>query len=152
DPLRAKPQRLLHGFSHRTPKRDALLELGRNLLRLQLRVELRLVDLLDRHQHLAAGLRRQITLELIDLRALATDDDSRSRRVDDDLEAISGSFDIDVRHTGAGETPLEVLLQLQIFEQKFAELLLRKPMRMPVLVVAESKTVWMNFLIHNLIQ
>src|SRR6185369_5370052 len=152
DSLRAKPQRLFHGLSHRTAKRNALLELRRNLLRLQLRIELRLVNLLNRHQDFASGLRRKITLELIDLRALATDDDSGPRRVDDDLEAISGSFDIDVRHTGSGKASLQILLQLQILEQKLAELLLRKPMRMPVLVVAESKTVWMNFLTHNLLQ
>src|SRR6185369_4671149 len=113
-----KPQRFLDGLSHRTAKRNALLELGRNLLRLQLRVELGLVDLLNRHQHFAAGLRRKITLQFVDLRALATDDDSGSQRVDDDLEAISGSFDIDVRHTGSGKASLKILLQLQILEQK----------------------------------
>ena len=36
--------------------------------------------------------------------------------------------------------------------QEFAKLLLRKPVRMPVFVVAEAKTVWMNFLTHNLLQ
>src|ERR1700741_4576915 len=76
DSLRPKPQRLFHGLSHRATKRNALLELGRNLFCLQLRVELGLVDLLNRNQHFAAGLRRKIALELIDLSALATDDDA----------------------------------------------------------------------------
>src|ERR1043166_5697805 len=51
DPLRAKPQRLFDRFSHRAAKRNALLELRGDLLGLQLRVQLRLVDLLDRHEH-----------------------------------------------------------------------------------------------------
>src|SRR6185503_2769386 len=53
DSLRAKPQRLLDGLSHRASKRDALLELCRDLLGLKLRVELGLVNLLDRHEHFA---------------------------------------------------------------------------------------------------
>src|SRR5204862_7579954 len=83
DSLRAKAERLFDGLAHRAPESDALLELGRDLLGLQLRVELGLVDLLDRNQHFASGLHREIALELVDLRALAADDDSRSRGVDD---------------------------------------------------------------------
>ena len=97
-------------------------------------------------------LRRDIALELVDLRALATDDDARTRRVDDDLQTIGGALDIDVRNAGAGKALLQIALQLQIFKQELAKLLLRKPVRMPVLVVAEAKTVWMNFLTHNLLQ
>ena len=47
---------------------------------------------------------------------------------------------------------LQIALQLQVFEQELAELLLRKPVRVPVLVVAEPKAVWMNFLSHNFLQ
>ena len=97
DSLSTKSQRLFNRFSHRTTKRDALLELRGDLLSLKLCVQLGLVDLLDRNKHFAASLHRQIALELVDLSALATDDDSRSRRVDDDLEAIRGSFDYIVR-------------------------------------------------------
>src|SRR5215208_5046359 len=94
DPLRSKPQRLFHGLSHRTAKRDALLELGGDLFGLELCVQLGLVDLLDRHEHFAASLRRQIALELVYLGALAANDDSRSGRVDDDLQTVRGSFNI----------------------------------------------------------
>src|SRR6185369_2415218 len=152
DPLRAKPQRLLDGLSHRTSKSDALLELCRNLLGLQLCVQLGFVDLLNRNQHFPSRLRRKVGLQLVDLSSLAADDDSRARGVDDDLQAIGGSLDIHVRYTGAGETLLEIAFELQVLEQKLAKLLLRKPVRMPVFVVAESKTVWMNFLTHNLLQ
>src|SRR6185369_2528177 len=58
DPLRAKSQRLFHCFSHRATKRDALLQLRGDLLGLKLCIQLRLVDLLDRHEHFAPSLRR----------------------------------------------------------------------------------------------
>src|SRR5215212_3462110 len=100
----------------------------------------------------SAGLRRQVALELVDLGALAADDDSGSRSVDDDLQAIRGPFDIDVRYPRARKAVLEIAFKPQIFKQKLAELLFGKPVRVPVFVVAESKTVWMNFLTHNLLQ
>src|SRR5919205_812692 len=66
-------------------------------------------------------------LDLVDLRALAADDDSRSRGVDDDLQAIRGPFDIDVRHARARKALLEIAFQLQIFKQELAKLLFGKP-------------------------
>jgi hypothetical protein len=57
-----------------------------------------------------------------------------------------------VRHARARKALLEIAFQFQIFEQKLAKLLFGKPVRVPVFVVAESKTVWMNFLTHNLLQ
>src|ERR1044072_7199545 len=151
DSLRTKTQRLFTRFAHRATKSNALLELRCDLLGLELRVQFRLVDLLDRNEYFASGLHREIALELVDLRALATDDDAGSRGVDDDLETVSGAFDIDVRDAGAGEALLQITFQFQVFEQELAKLFFREPMRMPVLVVAEPKTVWMNFLTHALL-
>src|ERR1700740_2509253 len=79
DSLGAEPQRFLNRLAHRAAKRNSLFELRRNLLGLQLRIQLRLVNLLNRNQHLAAGTRRDIALELVDLRSLAADDDARTR-------------------------------------------------------------------------
>ena len=109
------------------------------------------MDLLDRNQHFASGLHREIAFEFVDLRALAADDDSRSRGVDDDLQTIGGALDIDVRDAGAGKALFQIAFQFQVFQQELAKLLLREPMRMPVFVVAEPKTVWMNFLTHALL-
>ncbi len=47
---------------------------------------------------------------------------------------------------------LQIALQLQILKQELTILLLRKPVRMPVFVVAEAETVWMNFLTHSILQ
>src|SRR5438067_12579148 len=106
--LRAEAQRLFHGFSHRATKSDSFFELGCNLLGLQLRVQFRLVNLLNRNQDFAAGAGRDVALELVDLRTLTANDDARARSVDDDLQAIGRTFDVDVRHAGAGKTPLQI--------------------------------------------
>src|SRR5206468_13088056 len=108
DPLRAKTQRLFDGFAHSAAESDALLQLGRDLLGLKLRIQLRFVDLLDRNQNLATGLFRKIAFQLINLRALATDDDPRTRRIDDDLQTICGALDIHVRDSRSEEHTSEL--------------------------------------------
>ena len=104
------------------------------------------MNLLNRDEYFATGARRDVTLQLVDLRALAADDDAGPRGVDDDLQTIRGSLDIDMRNAGARKASLQLSFQLQILDQKIAVLLFRKPVRMPVLVIAEAKAVWMNFL------
>src|SRR5260370_7920858 len=88
DALRAKAQRLFHGFPHGAAKSDSLFELGRNLFRLQLGIQFRFMNFLDGNQNFAAGARRDITFQLIDFGSLAADDDARSRRIDYDLQTI----------------------------------------------------------------
>src|SRR5260370_17347191 len=94
DALRAKAQRLFDGFPHGAAKSDSLFELGRNLFRLQLGIQLRFMNFLDGNQDFAAGARRDITFQLIDFGSLAADDDARSRRIDDDLQTIRPSLDV----------------------------------------------------------
>ena len=96
DSLRAKPQRLFNCFAHGPAKSNALLELGRNLFRLQLSVQFRLMNFLNRNQNFTAGLGRKIALQLVDLSALASDDDSRTRSVDDDLEPVRRALNVNV--------------------------------------------------------
>src|SRR4030095_16949817 len=150
--LSPEPQRLSHGLAHRPAESNSLLELCGNLLGLQLSVQLRLMNLLNRNQDFPARTRRDVTFQLIDLRPLAPNDDARTRGIDNDLQAVGGPFDINVRDASAGKTLLQIALQLEILNQKITELLLRKPMRMPVLVVAKAKAVWMNFLAQSLLQ
>src|SRR5262245_44904152 len=107
------------------------------------------MNLLDRNQNFASRLRRQITFQLVDLGAFTTDDDSGSRGVDDDLQPVCGTLNINVRNSRACETLFQIALELEIFEQKLAELLLCKPVRVPVFVVAQTESVWMNFLTHS---
>src|SRR5687767_3855187 len=79
DSLSAESQRLFDCLSHRAAEGDSLLQLRCDLFGLQLGVELRFMNLLDRHEHFASGFRREIALQLVDLRSLATDDDAGSR-------------------------------------------------------------------------
>src|SRR5262249_14147828 len=43
----------------------------------------------------------------------------------------------------------ELVLQLDVFEKKFVVIALHEPARPPRLGVAETKSVWMDFLSHN---
>src|SRR5262245_20931240 len=54
DPAGAEAQRRFHGLAHRAAERDALFQLHRDRLADELRVELRLLDLLDVDEDLAA--------------------------------------------------------------------------------------------------
>ena len=73
---REAAQRGLDCLTHRPPERHALLELHRDRFRDQLRFELRLLDLLDVDEDLAVGPLLDLLLQLVDLRALPSDDDA----------------------------------------------------------------------------
>src|SRR5438105_1838608 len=79
DAVGAKTQRGRHRLLHGAPEGDALLELERHVLGHELRVELGVDDLLDVEVDLLARAHLQLALELLDLGALAADDDARTR-------------------------------------------------------------------------
>src|SRR6188768_1273106 len=94
---RPDTQRRFDRLAHRAAERDALLELHRHRLADQLRVELRLLDLLDVDEDLAVGLLLDLLLQLVDFRALAADDDPWARGVDVDLQLVGRALDLDLR-------------------------------------------------------
>jgi len=143
DSLGAKSQRLFDGFPHRASKGDALLELRRNLFRLQLSIQFRLVNLLNLYQYLSAGLGRQIALQLVNLSTFATDDDARARRVDDDLEAIGCAFDVDMRNACTRKSLLQIAMQ------RLGVGLSREPAGVPRLVESEPKSVRVDLLTQD---
>jgi hypothetical protein len=110
------------------------------------------MNLLNRNENFTTGLRGQVSLELVNLGAFAADDDSGSRRIDNNLQPVGGAFDVNVRNAGAGKALFQIALELEIFQQELAVLFLREPVRVPVLVIAKAEPVWMNFLTHNLLQ
>src|SRR5262249_21109522 len=79
DAARAKAQRGLDGLAHRAPERHALFELHRDRLGDELRVELWLLDLQNVDEHVAPGDLLQLLPQLVDLGALAADDDAGPR-------------------------------------------------------------------------
>src|SRR5207249_10620860 len=82
-----------HGLFHRPSERDALLELQRDVLGDELRVELGMDDLLDVEVDLLPGPRLQLVLQLLDLGPLAADDDAGARRRDGDARAVGRALD-----------------------------------------------------------
>src|SRR5205085_835665 len=149
DALRAEALRVLDRASHGAAEGDALFKLLRDLLGLELRVQLRLVNLLYVDVDLTARALFDLLLELVNLRALAPDDDAGARRVDDDLQLVGGALDIDAGDASAGEARLQFALELQVFVQQVGVLALGDPVGVPRAIDAEPEPVRMNFLTHN---
>src|SRR5207253_1672485 len=89
DSFAAEAQRAIHGLAHGAAEGHALFELQRDRLTYQLRVQLRLVHFLNVDEDLALGLLGHVCLELLDLGALAADDDARPRRADGDTQLVA---------------------------------------------------------------
>src|ERR1700691_1177421 len=89
DSLATEAQRRIHRFAHGAPESNTLLQLQSNRLGNKLRVELRLVHFLDVDKHFARRALLQVDLQLVDLRALAPDNNSRPRRLDDDPQLVA---------------------------------------------------------------
>src|SRR5215467_11278984 len=127
DAERAEALRLIDGLAHGAAKRDALLQLLRDLLGLELGVQLGLLDLADVDQDFAARAPADLLFQLVDLGALAPDDDARARGVDDDPQPVRRAIDLDLRNARAGEAGLQLPLQVEVFDKQLAEIALREP-------------------------
>src|SRR5688572_4546778 len=149
DAARAEAQRRLHRLAHGPPERHALLELHGHRLGDQLRLELRLLDLLDVDEDLPVGALLDLLLQLVDFRALAADDDARTRGVDVDLQVVRRALGLDPRDARVREALLEVLAQRQVLVQQLRVIAVGEPARAPGLVEAEPETVRVNLLAHE---
>src|SRR3954468_24869610 len=118
DPPRPEAQRRFHRLAHRAAERDALFELHRDRFGDELRVELRLLDLLDVDEDLAVGPLLDLLLQLVDLGSLAADDDAGPRGVDVDLQLVGGTLGLDFRDPGVREALLQRAAQHQILVQQ----------------------------------
>ena len=148
DALAAEAQRRVYRLAHRPPETHALFQLQRNRFRHQLRIQFRLMHFLDIDMHLARRALLQILLQLVDFRALAPDDDSRTRRLDNDPQLVARTLDLDRAHTRRLELFFQFGLELVVFEQQLVVILLDKPARLPRLGIAEAESVRMNLLSH----
>src|SRR5688572_7441058 len=108
DPIGAEPEGRRDRLLHRAAERHALLELERDVLGHELRVELGMDDLLDVEVDLLLRPLLQLVLQLLDLGALAPDDDARPRRVDRDPGAVRRALDVDARDARVVELVLDV--------------------------------------------
>src|SRR5262249_7898910 len=150
DAARAEAQRRLDRLAHGATERDALLELHRDRLGDELRVELGLLNLLDVDEDLAARALLDFLLQLVDFGALAADDDARARRVDVDLQLVRGALGLDLGDARVGEPLLQALAQREILVQQLRVVAIRVPARPPRLVEAEAESKRVNLLAHSL--
>src|SRR5439155_17316824 len=150
DAARAETERRLHRLAHRAPEGDAFLELHRDRFGDELRIELRLLDLLDVDEDLAVGPLLDLLLQLVDFRALAADDDAGPRGVDVDLQLVGCALGFDLRHAGVREALLQRLAQRQILVQQLRVVAIRVPPRPPRLVEPEPESERMNLLAHSI--
>src|SRR2546425_9051530 len=134
--------RLLHG----APESHAALHLQTHRLRDQLRLQLRLVDLHDVDEDLAAGLLLEVVAQLVDLGPLAADDDPGPRGVDVDLQPVDRALGLDLRDAGVGEALLQTRAQRQVLVQQLRVVAVRVPTGAPRLVEAEAESKRVNFL------
>ena len=149
DAFATEAERRIDRLAHGPPEADALFQLQRNRFGDELGIELGLMHFLNIDMHLARRLLLQILLQLVDFRALAPDDDSRARRLDDDAQLVARTLDLDRAHACRLELFLQLGLELVVFEQQLVVILFDKPARLPRLGVAEAKSVRMNLLSHN---
>ena len=94
-------------LAHRSPESHAFFELQRDRFRNELRVELWLMDFLNIDEHFAFGLLREILLQLFDFRALASNNDAGTRRVNGHAQLVAGT----IHFNGADTSGLQTLLQ-----------------------------------------
>src|SRR5581483_9081722 len=134
---------------HRAPEADAVLELLRDRLGDELRVELGPLDLVDVDVHVLVGHRVHVTAQRVDLDAGLADDDPRPRRVDVDRDPLLVLPDQDVRDPRVAELPLDVLADLDVLDQRGGEfLLVRVPVGLPVVDDADAEPARMHLLTH----
>jgi len=151
DALGALVHRGLYRLLHGAAEGDAAFELEGDILGHQLRVDVRLLDLLDVHIDLLAGHLAEFFLELVDFRALAADDHSGTSGVDRHAAATRGPFNVDLRHGRTLQLALEMAANLFIFDQQVGEVLFAGiPARGPVLVDGDAEADRIRFLTHRL--
>src|SRR2546427_6548382 len=150
DAVGAEPQRGRHRLLHGAPEGHALLELQRDVLGHELRVQLGMDDLLDVEVDLLARPRLQLVLQLLHLGALAADDDAGPRREDGDARAVRRPLDVDLRDAGVVELVLDEAPDLDVLVEKIRVVLRGEPARRPRARAAEAEADRMRLLTHRL--
>ena len=118
-----------HRLAHRTAMADSLLELHRDVLRDNLRIELGLTNFGDIHLNNGgridfANKAVQCVGELIDAFAATADDGAGPRGENGDLYAIGGALDFNAGNVAETDALLDVFADLVIEQQRGAIALL----------------------------
>src|SRR3990172_10557923 len=143
--LHRRGDRLLHG----APEGHAPLELEGHVLRHELRVELRLADLLDVDEHLARRERGQLLAQVLHLGAALADQDARPRGVDVHADLLAGPLDHHLRDARVVELLLDEAPDLHVLVELARVAPLREPVRLPAVDGPEPESVGMYFFTHR---
>src|SRR4029453_14423635 len=131
DAVGAQAQGGGHRLLHRATEGHPLLELQRDVLRHQLRVQLGVDHLLDVELDLLLGAALDLVLELLHLGALAADDDARARGEDGDPRPVGRALDVDLRDARVVERRFDEPADLHVLVQEVGVALGREPSRAP---------------------
>ena len=104
---------------------------------------------LDIDVDLAPGALLHVPLELVDLGALAADDDAGTRSADDQAQLVARTLDLDRADAGGLQLLAQLSLELDVFDKQFVIAALNEPTRLPRLVDAEAQPIRMDFLSHS---
>src|SRR6185437_7923938 len=150
DAFGAETHGRLHRAFHGAAEGDAALELLRDRLGYQLRVEFGLADFDDVDDHIAVGELGHRLAQLLDVGALLADDHARTRRVNGDAALLVRALDDDLGHRRLLELLHQLVADLDVFMQQRAVFGLPGiPARVPGAVDADPKPNWIDFLTHE---
>src|SRR5688572_11450239 len=142
--------RVADGALHRAAEHDAALELLRDRLGHQLRVELRLADLGDVDVHGHAHQVGHVLLELLDVLAALADHHARASRVDGDARRVRGTLDQDLGDARLRQTLAQHRPDLEVGGEVLPVLaLVGEPLGIPVLGNAQADSGRVNFMAHR---
>src|SRR5262249_28429718 len=146
----AEGHRHFDGLLHGAAERDAALELERDVLGDELRLDLRLLHLLDVEEDFLAGELRELGLDVLHFLALAADAAAGTGGVYLDADAVRGALDEDARHRGLLELLHELLTDDLVLGEELCEILFAGiPAGLPVAADGETETDGIGFLAHG---
>src|SRR5690606_35271591 len=151
----AETHRVRDGPAHRAAELHAALELLRDALGDQLRVELGLANLGDVQAHVLKRhpeQLRDVRAQLLDVLALLADHDARPRRVKRDVRALRRTLDVDTADRRVLQLPLQKLANAMVLlDVRRERLRIGIPLRQPLLGDAEADSGRMYLLTHDLL-
>src|SRR6185437_7153954 len=144
-----------HCALHCTAEHHALLDLLRNAVGDELRIQLGLADLGDVEAHVADGHAeelRRLLAQLLDVLALLADHDAGTRGLDRDVDLLRGALDLNAAHRRLGQPAPQELADAEVGVHMRRELLpAGEPARAPVARDAEPDADRIDLLTHALI-
>ena len=150
DALGAQLHGTLHGHLHGAAVRDALFQLGGDVLGHQLSVQIGRADFNDGDGNGLADHLRDSLLQLLDLGAALAHDHAGLGAVDEDADLGAVALDLDLGDASLIQVGLQIFTDLVVLHQQVAdEFVFGKPTGVPTIDNAHAQTVGIDFLAHS---